>query len=136
MADKTPEQKERDKRLVDSNLDFFFELFSEEVEEWIQQHFPHEGNVLTVLNRHVEDCGKPPELITDKNYTVAYFENDAGEQLVFRYDREKQIGMLWHGDYHWEHPMRVLNGKPVGILLDSDEQKWLDIVWAVATRRY
>lgn len=38
---KTPEQKERDQKLVFSNLNLLFDLFPDEVKEWIYQQWPY-----------------------------------------------------------------------------------------------
>lgn len=38
---KTPEQKERDQKLVFANLDFLNELFPDEVKEWIYRQWPY-----------------------------------------------------------------------------------------------
>ncbi len=90
------------------------------------------GNVLTVANRHYDFCGKPPDLTAAKDYT-SYFENDYGEQLVFQYNRETEMGILWHGDIGWQ-PLHVKNGYPSGWRLSDEEREWLALVWRVATR--
>lgn len=91
-----------------------------------------EGTVLTIANRHIKGCGKPPDLKADKAYT-AYFENDYGEQLVFQYDSQQKKGTLWHGDYSWENPVEVMAGGTT-LVISEEEQTWLALVWAVATR--
>lgn len=89
--------------------------------------------VLTVLNIHIPECGKPPGLETTGRCYTAYFENEECEQLVFRYDYELKRGTLWHGDYNWEHPLEVQNGC-APITLGEEEDLWLQLVWKVATR--
>jgi len=91
-----------------------------------------EGTVLTVPNRHVKGCGKPPEITAGKKYT-AYFENEYGEQLVFVYDWLKHKGTLWHGDCGWDQPLDVLKGMVPGTIMSAEEQEWLSLVWKVAT---
>jgi len=91
-----------------------------------------EGTVLTVPNYHYECCGKPPDLNTKDSYT-AYFENDYGEQIVFQYNYKTKKGMLWHGDYSWEHPVEVMGGGTT-MIMSSEEREWLGLVWKVATR--
>jgi len=90
------------------------------------------GTVLTVANRHIKGCGKPPDLKADGAYT-AYFENDYGEQLVFQYDSEQKKGTLWHGDYSWEDPVEVMAGGTT-LIISRDERFWLALVWDVATK--
>ena len=92
-----------------------------------------EGTVLTVPNRHVESCGKPPNLKAEECYT-AYFENGEGEQLVFQYDYRQKKATLWHGDYSWEHPVPVMGGGTT-LTMSHEEREWLQLVWRVATRR-
>jgi hypothetical protein len=40
MAEKTEAQKDRDWKLVKSNLEFFSELFPDEVKRWIREKWP------------------------------------------------------------------------------------------------
>ena len=91
-----------------------------------------EGTVLTVPNYHYESCGKPPELMARGGYT-AYFENNYGEQMVFRYDYQEKKGTLWHGDYSWEQPVPVMGGGAT-MIMSEEEREWLRLVWRVATR--
>lgn len=98
-----------------------------------RKHRVWEGTVLTILNRHIEECGNPPNLGTQGCYT-AYFENDYGEQLVFQYDYQTKKGTLWHGDCGWEVPIPVMGGGTT-ITLSEEEKEWLRLVWRVATRR-
>jgi hypothetical protein len=91
-----------------------------------------EGTVLTVPNHHIRMCGKPPELQARNCYT-AYFENHYGEQLVFQYDYRTKKGTLWHGDYSWEEPVKVMGGGTM-MILSEKERDWLRLVWGVATR--
>lgn len=91
-----------------------------------------EGTVLTVPNFHTMSCGKPPELVAGDKYT-AYFENDHGEQIVFKYDYEAKKGTLWHGDYSWEELVAVMGGGTT-MIMGEEEREWLRLVWRVATR--
>lgn len=93
----------------------------------------YEGAVLTVANRHVKGCGKPPELVAGGKY-VAYFENQYGEQLVFTYDWRKKEGKLWHGDCGWDQPIDVYGGRTIGTILSKEEGAWLQLVWETATK--
>lgn len=90
--------------------------------------------VLTIFNFHVAASGKPPDLMADTTRYTGYFENAEGEQLVFQYDRKNKKGTLWHGDYHWEHPVAVENGH-CPLTLSRDESEWLRLVWHIATQR-
>ena len=89
--------------------------------------------VLTVINKHIKQCGPPPNLTTGGKYT-AYFENEHGEQLVFQFDKVSKTGILWHGDYSWEYPLDVVNGIVSIIILSATELAWLKLVWDVAAR--
>jgi len=92
-----------------------------------------QNTVLTIPNRHIEGCGKPPGLIAKDQYT-AYFENQFGEQLVFTYDRVEKKGRLWHGDYGWDTPIEVFAGDALGVTLSNEEREWIKLVWIVATK--
>lgn len=94
----------------------------------------YEGAVLTVANRHIKGCGKPPELVAGGKY-VAYFENQLGEQLVFTYDWHKKEGKLWHGDVGWDQPIDVYGGSAIDTILSEEERTWLQLVWEVATKQ-
>jgi hypothetical protein len=41
MMNKTLDQKERDQDLVNSNLNFLYDLFPDEVKEWIYRQWPY-----------------------------------------------------------------------------------------------
>ena len=101
-----------------------------------QENHIHEVDerVLTVLNLHVPDSGKPPDLTTESGSYTGYFENMEGEQLVFRYDYKAQKGTLWHGDYSWQHPVEIENGH-APLIMSREETTWLQLVWLVATSR-
>ena len=92
-----------------------------------------EGTILTIPNYHVVSCGKPPELMAGGSRYTAYFENDYGEQLVFRYDHKTRKGTLWHGDYTCEEPVAVMGGGTT-MIMGEEEREWLRLVWRVATR--
>jgi hypothetical protein len=92
-----------------------------------------ETKVLTVNNTHVPACGPPPNLSTGRQWYTAYFENADNEQLVFRYDRQENKGLLWHGDLTWNRPFEVKAGRVPGLILDPCEIEWLKLVWRVAT---
>ena len=89
--------------------------------------------VLTALNFHVDASGKPPGLVTGSACYTGYFENMEKEQLVFQYDYNTREGKLWHGDFSWEHPVKVENGSCQCLVLSLDEKLWLQLVWKVAT---
>jgi len=94
-----------------------------------------QAQVLTVINNHVEECGKPPGLTTGKGHYTAYFENLEGEQLVFQYNRKEHKCVLWHGDLGWDKPQDVKDGIVPDIILSREEKIWLKLVWAVASGR-
>lgn len=41
MGEKTEEQEERDWKLVEVQLDLLYELFPDEVKQWIYEQWPH-----------------------------------------------------------------------------------------------
>lgn len=90
--------------------------------------------VLTAVNFHIDGSGKPPELVTGGSCYTGYFENREAEQLVFQYDYSTREGKLWHGDFSWEHPVKVENGSCSSLVLSAEEIMWLQLVWRIATK--
>jgi len=83
-----------------------------------------------VANRHVPDCGQPPAV--DGNSSDAYygyFENEHGEQAIYRYDRATGEATLRMGDAGWERTYRVREGRPLGLVLSGAEAAWLQACW-------
>lgn len=94
-----------------------------------------EDVVLTVLNRHIEMCGKPPNLMSRAGLYTGYFENKWGEQAVFIYDRETHKATLWMGDAGWEKPHEVENGMVSDLILNDEGRDWLTLCWKTATQQ-
>jgi len=88
--------------------------------------------VFTALNRHSADSGKPPRITREIGNYYGYFEAEFGDQFVFVYDKETGEGQLWCGDYSWEEPVTVIDGKASELELSGPEVKWLQLVWEVA----
>lgn len=62
------------------------------------------GTVLIVENRHVGQCGGPPEYhlkAGDENF-VAYFSGSCGDQWLLVIDLEAKTGVLRGGDVGWD----------------------------------
>jgi hypothetical protein len=103
-------------------------------------------NVLTIQNKHLKECGQPPNLI-NKDCYIGYFENDYGEQLVFKFDYTKKHCTLYHGDCGWDNPI-ILQGQPIrkkffnivpskenSIVISDEEYEWLSMVYKQAMKR-
>lgn len=64
--------------------------------------------ILAVENRHVESCGHPPGIFkTDPNMFSSYFEDENGDQFIFRFNWDIREGWLWCGDASWEEPFTI-----------------------------
>jgi hypothetical protein len=90
--------------------------------------------ILTVLNRHVDDCGTPPSFsdeLLNKKY-VSYFQNHYGEQWVFLGDG-KDGGVLYGGEVDWEGLPVTLKKPYPATLLNAEEQVWLISCLMVST---
>jgi hypothetical protein len=96
--------------------------------------------VLTIKNKHIEMSGQPPNLMADGFYT-GYFENEHGEQMVFKYDRDKKEGKLWCGDWGWSDVVAVKFKEPPDFkiileperIINEQEEWWLSVCWWAAT---
>ncbi len=89
--------------------------------------------VLAISNKHVSECDQPPTIDTSQSPDyIGYFENQFGEQWIFRFDRTTGRGTVRGGDDGWncEHP--VAEGR-CDIILDDAESRWLASAWAAAT---
>jgi hypothetical protein len=95
-----------------------------------------EDRVLTIINKHIKECGEPPNLFTSPNCYIGYFENQHGEQLVYQYNRDTKQGRLWHGDCRWAKIIEVVDGYPLSmgkiVTLSEEELAWLYIVCKMA----
>ena len=89
--------------------------------------------MIVIHNRHVDECGVSQSIDTSQSpYYIGYFENQFGEQWIFRFDRTTGRGTVRGGDDGWncEHP--VAEGR-CDIILDDAESRWLASAWAAAT---
>lgn len=85
--------------------------------------------LLEIPNNHY---GFAPSFPPDKHVYTGFFENEYGEQWVFRFDRRTKEGTVTGGDVSWKvYP--VVDGEPGGGLLLSDlERGWLLACWVAA----
>lgn len=92
--------------------------------------------ICTIINKHVESCGQPPQFDFDDFAYVSYFENAHGEQSIFLYDSDENEVIVYLADAGWENPqvlpgrLLVENTPPshkenMDILPDSNEKIWL-----------
>jgi hypothetical protein len=90
--------------------------------------------IFQVTNKHSSSSSNPPliDANTEGKYH-GYFENAYGEQAIFIYDRETQIGTLWLGDAGWESPHKVIDGLAPDLMLSQEEEMWLQACWNAAT---
>jgi hypothetical protein len=80
--------------------------------------------VFTVTNQHIPGKNPPPQIDDSAGTYRSYFENDAGDQAIFVFDRNIGKAILYLGDRDWV-PDDVVNGVPQTTVLDSAEQLWL-----------
>lgn len=92
--------------------------------------------ICTIVNKHIEECGQPPQFDFDDFDYVSYFENTHGEQSIFLYDGDENEVIVYLADAGWENP-QVLPGKWLiennlpsmdadeGLVPDSSETTWL-----------
>jgi hypothetical protein len=88
----------------------------------------------TARNRHTEDCGEPPIVAAGGDKYSGYFENEFGEQAVFRFDQVHGVGSVQLGDAGWDVVHPVKGGIPGGgLIVTPTEQRWLEACWEAAT---
>jgi hypothetical protein len=96
--------------------------------------------VLTVNNKHIEQCGLPPKLETSPETYTAYFENEHGEQLVFQHKWSDPEATLWHGDAGWQEPHKIrIDSQEFpqpDLILSPEEYIWLCLACVMAARRH
>jgi hypothetical protein len=63
--------------------------------------------ILTIRNRHIKECGAPPQLALGDGKWTCYFENDYGEQFVMQLECNTGTCRLWSGDIGWQEELRV-----------------------------
>lgn len=91
--------------------------------------------ILTVRNHHVESCGVPTACETaDPNFYTGYFENQYGEQWIYRYDKTTKKAELRGGDCEWDNVYPVVDGRAAGLIMNAGEQAWLQACWYASTR--
>lgn len=91
--------------------------------------------LLTIPNRHTDDCGHPPNIVDDDpDVYIGYFANAYGEQWVFQYNRASRQGSLRGGDAGWDEVHEVRDGVAAGLILSRDEALWLAACWSAATQ--
>ena len=90
--------------------------------------------LLTISNHHIAQSGDPPIVTNDdaEKY-IGYFENCHGEQWIFTFDRDTKEAELRGGDIGWNDRHEVREGKVEGLVLDSEELRWLRACWVAAT---
>lgn len=63
--------------------------------------------ITTIRNKHIEDCGEPPEIDQDDYSYISYFENEHGEQALFVYDDDETVAKIYIADADWENPQEI-----------------------------
>lgn len=104
-----------------------------------KEAFPAGGEgepLFLVHDAHVPGGGVPPTVRTgDPNYYHSYFENEYGEQAIFRYNRTTGEAAVVLGDAGWDLPCVVRDGFAEHLILGKTEQHWLIASFAAATGR-
>jgi hypothetical protein len=89
--------------------------------------------LLTIRNHHSPACGDPPIVCEENRDTyIGYFENQHGEQWIFTRNRMTGEAVLRGGDTGWNKPWSVVEGKVNGLILNREEQLWLEACLATA----
>jgi hypothetical protein len=89
---------------------------------------PTAMTIFTVTNHHIAGKNQPPQIDNSTGTYRSYFENEAGDQAIFVYDRNTGKATLYLGDNDWV-PDDVVNGIPQIGVLGSAEQLWLRACW-------
>lgn len=80
--------------------------------------------ILTIKNRHTPMCGTPPTLEQSPQAWLSYFENEHGEQWLFRCDRGTKAWQVWGGDLDWDTV--IDSTEPLSqVTLGAAERLWL-----------
>jgi hypothetical protein len=72
-------------------------------------------------------------MIRPSNF-VSRFTNKYGEEWEFEYDSVTGEGTISGSDVDWRSDS-VIEGRAVGLILDSDEIMWLRNAWSEAIRQ-
>ena len=92
--------------------------------------------IATILNKHTEGCGSPPEIDFENVDYFSYFENEHGEQSIFICDRDQGVVKVYIADASWENPIELpledvqnneLSSEELkeGVFPDTTEKRWL-----------
>ncbi len=76
-----------------------------------------------VKNRHVENCGIPPEFEGGGSY-LSYYENQYREQWVFTLDFETRVFAVWGGDAGWDTAFIGEKGLK-SLVMGQGERLWI-----------
>ncbi len=82
--------------------------------------------LLSIRNHHAPYCGDPP--IVDEcsgDVYIGYFANSQGEQWIFTRNRVTGEATLRGGDIAWNTVHNVIDGQVPGLMLNAEEQLWL-----------
>lgn len=63
--------------------------------------------ITTIENKHVEECGEPPQFDQDDYSYISYFENEHGEQALFLFDDDENQAEVYIADADWETPQII-----------------------------
>jgi len=92
--------------------------------------------ICSIINKHIDECGQPPQFDFDEYEYVSYFENSHGDQSLFLYDSTNNDVIIYLADAGWENPQKLpghsllentisANDIDIGILPDDSEKMWL-----------
>ncbi len=84
--------------------------------------------VLAIFNRHIDDCGSPPNAKEDGDSSyVGYYQSIHGDQWILRVDSLTGKVTLQGGDSGWANTFDVTNGPSPDLVMDIDELAWLEV---------
>lgn len=91
--------------------------------------------IFAARNRHVESCGKPPEIAAGGARFTSYFENELGEQMIFVHEPGALAGVVYSGDCNWGKPITVPVVGLTGHSFTQAEGLWVAACLMVVRRR-
>lgn len=87
--------------------------------------------LLTIRNGHVASCGVPPHFESPLRGLSSYFQNEHGEQWVFRYEAG-DAATVWGGDIGWDNPVSVrIDGSDLSHGSSELPHTWLMGEWVL-----
>lgn len=91
------------------------------------------GLVLTVENRHFDDCGLPPNLQNNSEHYVSFWQDSNFDQFVFVYEFGTEETYVLCGDAGWENKFPVCDFLSM-LVCDTQTRLWIAACYSVVKR--